>query len=331
MASSDPRMQKIHTGATDSPLIGELLEAVGASIPARFEQIAGLYPQQVAIGSGSWQPTYAQLNAAANALASEVRSCCKPGSRVVLVHRLDGFLIGSIPGVLKAGCVLAILNPEDPVPRVRQNVEDVEPGLIIGEPGTVGLAAQITAPSIPVVLFSGTLAFPAGGAGSRTSGTGGAPHHDDAQETVDDVAFLFQTSGTTGRAKWVTRSQRSIAAGSASHNVAMQIQPGDRVLLLSSPSSNQTTANLLCALLYGATICPFPVAEKGIIGLADWLRRHDITVYVSPAAAFRHFLKTLKPEERFPRIRLVRLASEAILAEDLRAGAAHFHEDSVFY
>ncbi len=328
-------MQKIHTGAIDSPLtgesIGEFLGATGASIPARFEQIAGSYAQQVAIGSGSWQPTYAELNAAADALASEVRLCCVPGSRVVLLHRLDGFLIGSILGVLKAGCVLAIFNPEDPVPRLRQNIEDVEPALIIGEPGTVELAAQITAPSIPVMLFSGTLAFSGGGAGSRTSGAGGAPHHADAQENVDDVAFLFQTSGTTGRPKWVTRSQRSIVAGSANHNIAMRIGPGDRVLLLSSPGSNQTTGNLLCALLYGATICPFPIAEKGIIGLADWLRRHDITVYVSPASAFRHFLKTLKPEERFPRIRLVRLASEAILAEDLRAGAAHFNEDSVYY
>src|SRR5881628_1974268 len=106
MSASDPRMKRVDTVLIDgAPPVGE----IGSSITSRFEEIVQSYPERTAIGSGSWQPAYAQLNDAADALASEVRARCEPWSRVALLHRLDGYLIGSILGVLKAGRVVAAL------------------------------------------------------------------------------------------------------------------------------------------------------------------------------------------------------------------------------
>jgi len=46
-----------------------ILDDVEISIPARFKQIAALYPFRTALG-GKWQPTYAELDAATNRLAN---------------------------------------------------------------------------------------------------------------------------------------------------------------------------------------------------------------------------------------------------------------------
>jgi hypothetical protein len=127
------------------------------------------------------------------------------------------------------------------------------------------------------------------------------------------------------------QTHRNLLHNDARHNAEMRIQPDDRILLLASPSGSQALATLFSALLNGAAVCPFPVAETGIAGLGEWMRRHDITVYVSAASAFRHFLKTLRPEERFPRIRLVKVGAEVVLGSDLAAAAGHFPEDCAYY
>jgi non-ribosomal peptide synthetase component F len=298
-----------------------VFDSIDSSIPARFEQIAMLYPQRVAIGSGTWQPTYAELNAAADSFASDLRARRGPGGRVALLQRLDGFLIGSILGVLKAGQVVAVLNAADPLPRLRQSLLEVEPWIIVAEPATRELATQVAPPEVPVAIFREPFPIHASGPVS-TPQTSNGP---------EDLAFLIQTSGSTGRSKRVMQTQRGVMAQADHHNAEMRIQPDDRILLLASPTGSHATASILCALLYGAAISPFPVAEKGIIGLGEWIRRHNITVYVSAASAFRQFLKTLQPNERFPLVRLVRLGSEAILGADLRAPAEHFREDCIYY
>src|SRR5579862_8989720 len=129
--------------AADSPRPGErvatpamALDHVDSSLSAQFENIAERYPRRVAIGSGAWQPTYAELDAAANSLANLLRARCVPGGRVALLQKLDGFLVGSVLGVLKAGQTAATLNPSDPLARLRQGLLDVEPGVIVADPAS---------------------------------------------------------------------------------------------------------------------------------------------------------------------------------------------------
>ena len=94
---------------------------------------------------------------------------------------------------------------------------------------------------------------------------------------AEDLAVLLRTSGSTGRPKWVMQNHRNVLHQAYRHIGMMQIKPDDRVLLLASPSGSQAVATTLTALLNGAAVCPFPIAEKGIIGLAGWLRQRRIT------------------------------------------------------
>ena len=64
--------------------------------------------------------------------------------------------------------------------------------------------------------------------------------------------------------------------------------------------------------------------EKGVTGLADWMKENKITVFVSSVSIFRHFIRTLKDGEGFPAVRLVRFGSEPATADDFAAYQKHF-------
>jgi non-ribosomal peptide synthetase component F len=292
-----------------------------SSLPAQFQHIAACYPERVAIGNGVWQPTYAQLDAASSSLAVTLRGRCAHGGRIAILQRLDGFLICSLLGVLKAGQTAAVFNASEPIARLRQSLLDIEPAMVVSDSSTFELASHVTPKGVPVI-----------DATAVSQATPVLERIDDgANEPTADLAFLIQTSGSTGRPKWVMQTHRNIAHNVRRHNMEMRIQPEDRILLLASPSGSQALATMFCTLLSGAALCPFPVAERGIIGLAEWIRQQQVTVYISAASAFRHFLKTLTPGDSFPRIRLVKVGAEAILTADISAAEKYFAPNCVSY
>jgi len=301
----------------DQGIPGSAHEAAGSSIPAQFELVAAIHAKRVAIGSGSWQPTYAELDAASNSLAALIHSQCALRSRIVLIEQLDGPLIGSILGVMKAGNVVVVLNANEPLPRLQEALKDLEPAMIVTDSATRPLAMQAAQTDAPVTCFE------------EVRGEAAAPTR--IAVAAEDLAILLRTSGSTGHPKWVMQNHRNILHQAYRHIGRMRIEPEDRVLLLASPSGSQAVATTLTALLNGAAVCPFPIAEKGIIGLAGWLRQHRITVYVSAASAFRYFLKSLQPDERFGDVRLIKLGAEPMMTTDLSSAARHFPHISLFY
>ena len=87
---------------------------------------------------------------------------------------------------------------------------------------------------------------------------------------------------------------------------------------------------LLWLLLNGATLCPFPLKIRGVIGLAEWIIDLGLTIYTSSASIFRALVKTIDDRLVFSNVRAVRLASEAVTAEDFRAFQKHFPRTSIF-
>ena len=209
------------------------------------------------------------------------------------------------------------MNATDPLPRLRQSLAGIEPELIITDSATQSLAAQAAPPGLDVYCFQHRFANPT--------------TQPRIESVTADPAFLIQTSGSTGRPQWVMQTHRNIIDNVHRHAREMQVSPDDRVLLLASPSGSQALATIFSTLLHGATLCPFPIAEKGTIGLAEWIREQRITVYVSAASVFRHFLKTLHPADRFPLVRLVKVGAEAIMASDFTASLQYFPHGAYYF
>lgn len=291
---------------------------VEQSLPARFAQVTAEHGARIALDAGAWRPSYDELNRRANRLAHALLARGgRPGDRVALLMRHDAPLVAGVLAVLKAGRTVVVLNPGDPPARLRQVLEDAEPALLVADAEHRAAAAECAPPACAVVGFD----EPAVG-----------PEHDpEVSIAPDDVAFLLYTSGSAGRPKGVMQTHRNVLHNAARLSRGMALAAEDRLLLLASLSGGQGVATTCCALMNGAALCPFPVMERGVVGLPAWMNEHRITVFVSSASVFRHFLRTIADAQRFPAVRLVRLASEPATALDFAAFRKHFAAQCVLF
>ncbi len=295
---------------------GTETDEITTSIPERFAEIVAEYPHRLAILGGGWRPDFSELDAVSNRLAAELISGGGAvGDRVVLLLRHDAPLVAVLLAVVKAGRVMVVLNPTDPPERLKQILEDAEPAAIFADSANQKLAVKIAAPAHRVICFEAH----AKGAATKT----------EVKVTPDALAALIYTSGSTGKPKGVMLTHANILHNVLQHTRGLQLSPADRILLLGSPAGGQGMAIVWCALLNAAMLCPFPAAERGVTGLAKWMRDSEISVYISSVSVFRHFIRTLGDHERFPRVRLVRFASEPASAEDFAAYRKFFGDDCV--
>src|SRR5262245_61660773 len=125
------------------------------------------------------------------------------------------------------------------------------------------------------------------------------------------------------------RTHHQVLHNVATHTEAMQYTENDRISLLSVVSTTHGSNGLWWALLNGAMLCLFPVKTRGVTGLADWIIERRLTVYFSSASIFRTMVKTIDDGLMFSNVRAVRLASQAVTADDLRAFQKHFPPKSI--
>ncbi len=281
------------------------------SIPELFEAQALRNPARMAIGGTAWRPTFAELDGAANRLAHALlERGATAHTRVALLMRHDAPLIASVLAALKTGATVVVLNATDPPARLEQLRADTTPALIVTDSGHRSLALRAGFARDAIV---GVAERP-DGAPHPAPGIGVAP---------DDLALLLCTSGSTGRPVAVAQTHRNVLHNVLRHTNGLGVCGDDRIVLLASPSGGQGAGTVWTALLNGATLCPFPVIERGLTGLARWLDDNGVTVFVASASLFRHFVATLDGA-CLPGIRLVRLGSEQALRSDFEAWREHF-------
>jgi len=249
----------------------------------------------------------------ANQVARDILKRCGEGrGRIALLMRHDAPLIAATLGVLRAGRAAVVLNQSDPPQRLAQIRSDVGPELIVADERHRELTRRAGWPAEELMtpeLAEGT-----------APGVDGRP---------DDLAGLLYTAGSTGRPKGVMQTHRNALHNVLRQTKALDVHAGDRIAVLASLSGGQGFTTTWLALMNGATLCPFPAAERGITGLRDWLASNGVTVLVSSASLFRQFART-SHGPKLPAVRLVRLAGEPVEAADFRAFRRHFSDTCVF-
>ena len=288
------------------------------SLVAAFERVAATFPSRVAIGSDVWEPTYRGLNEKANRLAHRLIACgVASGDRVAILMSHDAPMVAAVLGILKAGSIVVALDPSDPVFRLKMLVEDAEPSVIVTDVQNRNLAAELGHPGCKILNFESETAT-------------GPVQNPSIEIRPEQTAFLTYTSGTTGRPKGVMQTHRQVRRGAAAHTEAMRYTENDRIPLFAMVSTSQGSGGIWWILLNGATLCPFWLKTRGVTKLADWIIDRGLTVYVSSASIFRTLVKTIDDRRVFANVRAVRLASEAITADDFRAFRQHFPRTSIF-
>jgi acyl-coenzyme A synthetase/AMP-(fatty) acid ligase/acyl carrier protein len=196
-------------------------------------------------------------------------------------------------------------------------VENTEPSVIVTDAQNRKLAAELAPRDCRILNFE-----------SET--TMGSVENPSIDIPPEQTAFLVYTSGTTGHPKGVMQTHRQNVREAAVHAEAMQYTENDRIPLLSMISTGQGAAGIWRALLSGAMLCPFPVKTRGVTGLAEWIVDYGLTVYVSSTSIFRALIKTIDDQLVFSNVRAVRLASEAVTADDFDGFRKHFPRTSIF-
>ncbi|HKH23011.1 MAG TPA: AMP-binding protein, partial [Solirubrobacterales bacterium] len=161
---------------------------VESSIPERFAEQAARRPHETAIAGTSWQPTFAELDSASNALAARIaeRSDGQPG-RVAVLLRHDAPLIAAMLAALRSGGTAVVLDPRWPPERLARIRDELGTSSILTDAAHRDLAlsagfSRSCLVEVPERPESGSI-------GSHAIST-----------RPDDLAFLIHTSGSTGRA-----------------------------------------------------------------------------------------------------------------------------------
>src|ERR687893_1656246 len=120
-------------------------EETEQSIPQRFEQQVGRYPDRLAVKTRSHQLTYAALNKVANRVARALLAQRgEKAESIALLLEHDASMIAAILGVLKAGKVYVPLDPSFPYARNAYILEDSQAGLIVTNNENRSLAKSLS-------------------------------------------------------------------------------------------------------------------------------------------------------------------------------------------
>ena len=288
------------------------------SLPAAFERTVRAHGERTAVFSDAWTATFDELNATANRLAHAlVARGCAPGDRIAILMQHDSPQIAALVGALKAGAIVIALNPSNPPARLQQLIGDAEPALVVCDQHNSDLAADIAGANSSLVSF-------------EDASAAGPTYNPSVKVDPGQASILVYTSGSTGGPKGVMQTHRQRLRITEIHTGSTGITAADRLPLFVPLSHGQSIGTACCALLNGAALLPFPVAQKGVTGLFDWMTRNGITNYISSASIFRNFMKTIDAGARIPLVHAVRLASESATSDDFKQFQQHFAEDCVF-
>jgi amino acid adenylation domain-containing protein len=206
-----------------------------------IERRAGATPGAIAVQFRDESLTYGELNARANRLAHELlRRGIGAECRVVVCVEPGLDIVVALLGILKAGAVYVPVDPTYPQARVAAVLEETSPALVLAQRHVVD---RLGLDQFPVLL----LPLDAAGSPSDSDNLGTAV---DRERT----AYVYFTSGTTGRPKGVMASQANLAAYLQVAVKRYDTAPGDVIPAIARFTFSISMFELMLPLVSGGTL-----------------------------------------------------------------------------
>ena len=276
-------------------------EEIEQSIPERFEKIVRKHPGRLAVKARASSLTYAALNQAANQIAHAIliQSGGKAEESIGCLLSTGAARSAAMLGVFKAGKIYVFLNPSFPEGRIKFMLRDSQSTVILTDNDHLSMAKGFVEDGVRLINVDDLdSSLSINNPGVFISPTA--------------YAWISYTSGSTGQPKGVVQNHRNLLHLFMTQTNELHICSEDRLLTLTS-----SAGEVLLAILNGASIFPVNIQKEGMAGLSDWLMQEEITVYNSVPSIFRQFANSLRGDERFPKLRLIRFTGEALYRADV--------------
>jgi amino acid adenylation domain-containing protein len=288
---------RIETGLS-APTAALADSAAHGSIIERFDAIARLYPDRLAVRDRARALTYAQLAIESRRIAAAVAAAavdCGPVA-VLLGHEVR--FAAAILGVLAAGRVCVPLDADHPAERNARIAAHSGATIVIS---TTELAAHARA-----MFPSGLRVIDLDDMGTGDSWPPLTPLR------PEDVACVIYTSGSTGAPKGVFQSHRGLLWDAMESVNAGDLSCRDRIALFYPPCVIAGLRTLLGGLMSGAALEVLPPRMFGRMALAEQIKARAITCLNLSPTLFRHLADALTPGACFDDVRRVTLGGERV-------------------
>jgi len=250
--------------------------------------------------------TYQELNNQAAAVAQALLDILGEGNHPVgILDGRDQFAVIATLGVLKSGKFYAGMDPSSPQAYLRLICDDLNPPVILTSRIHQKIAQQIAGEHTRVIeieelLKNAPSSFP------------------DRSVSLEDLAGVYYTSGTTGKPKGVLVDQKSLWYRTLMSLQSFKFSPSDRTCLPFPVSFGWSTTPLFGTLAAGGTVLTYDFTGNPPDEVAEWLVKNRITFCPIPAPFFKLLMSSLQEaNHKFPDMRLIFVASSAVRTQDL--------------
>lgn len=273
------------------------------NVGAFLTKAARLHPSKPALTDGSLDLRYDEMNAWAAAFAAGLRQRGYPaGERVALFMPNRAEFLVALFGLFKGGFVAVPVNAK---------LHAQELGFIVGHCGARAVVCSAKSRAIVDEALAGMpgverIDTDAQGPGSfRAIVEDGRPHvSGDAEVAPDDAAWIFYTSGTTGRPKGAMLSHRNLCASTMNALADVcDFQPEDTVLHV-APLSHGSGLYALPSIARGATNLISPGGSFDPAEVLRTIAREKVTIIAFLAPTMIHMLLEADPALEVPTLRL---------------------------
>lgn len=257
--------------------------ALPRTIPDAFADVAGRYPDRVALIRGEESHSYGELLNWSNGIAKLlIERGVKPGDLVAFSLPSSMGAIAAILGILRAGAAYVPLNPTDP---------DSRQAAILSDSGCVAVVVAQGAKA-PGDWAGQTIVLPSCDA---VSGAGLAP----ISAGSDSAAYVMFTSGSTGQPKGVKIPHRGVLRLVLGCDF-VEITPEDVFLQAAPLSFDASVFEIFAPLLNGCRLV-LPKANPTLDDMAKAITSHEVTTMWLTAGLFQ-----IMVEERIEALKGVR-------------------------
>lgn len=293
----------------------ELIESVGTLIRRHAEA----RPEKVAYMDAESSVTYGQLAISTANLAGHLQQQgIAPGDCVALCLPNSVAWVESCFATVRAGAVCVPISCEATEPEVAYRLDDAACKAVITTADRVAMMRSLLPPSMSIIAVGAeedgsTLQYEQ----LRTTAPVATPRDLD---TIDQPSFIVYTSGTTGRAKGVLLSQRSMLWVTAACWAPIAGLNENDTLLSPLPLFHSYALNLSVLSVLAAGATEYILQRFSTSEVMSLLKSGQFTVFPGVPTMFHYLLEAARkdPECRFPNLRLC-LSAGAIMPGPINA------------